>query len=110
MTLARRAWDYLFGPPRIRSLPDGAVQVRLLGRVFEAADHDGLFDAVGRERERLLAAMSKLHEGAAGRPQLGFSRLGTGDLYQRDLQRLQDRLAAYNAFLGHLMRHTRRPS
>ena len=105
---AGRAWDWMFGPPRVRELPDGSLRVRVLGRVFEAADYEGLFGAVSRERERLIQAVSKTHEGATSRPYMALSRLGPGDMYQRDLQRLEDRLAVYNEFLGHLARTMQR--
>ena len=97
-------WDRLFGPPRIHELPDGSLRVRLLGRVFEVADYEGLFGAVSRERERIIVAVAKIHDGATSRPYLALSRIGPGELYQRDLQRLEDRLAVYNEFLGHLVR------
>jgi hypothetical protein len=56
--LARRIWDRLFGPPRVKELPDGSVSVRLLGRTFEAADYEGLIGAVDREREHLVRAVA----------------------------------------------------
>lgn len=93
----------MFGPPRVRHLPDGTLTVRLLGRRFEAQDYEGLFGSVSRERERLVQAVSKLHEGATSRPYLGISRIGPGEMYQRDLRRLEDRLALYNEFIGHLV-------
>ena len=105
---AVRVWDWMFGPPRVHELPDGTLRVRVLGRVFEAADYEGLFGAVSRERERLIVAVSKIHEGATSRPYMVLSRLGPADMYQRDLQRIEDRLAAYNEFLGHLARMMQR--
>jgi hypothetical protein len=104
LNAARWLWDRLFGPPKVRELPDGGVRVRLLGRVFEASDYEGLFGAVNRERERLLGAVIKMHEGAGHRAYLSVARVGPGDIYQRDLQRIEDRLAVYNEFLGHLVR------
>lgn len=101
---ARWAWDRVFGPPRVRQMPDGSVRVRLMGRVFEAADDDGLFGAVSRERERLVQAVAKAHAGATTRPYLSLARLGPGEMYQRELQRLEDRLTLYNEFLGYLVR------
>lgn len=103
MRIAGWLWDRLFGPPQVRELPDGTLRVRLLGRVFEAGDYEGLFGAVSREREHLLRAVSKVHEGAGHRATLAASRLGPGDLYFREVQRIEDRLAVYNEFLGHLV-------
>jgi hypothetical protein len=99
----RWLWDRVFGPPRVRELPDGSVRVRLLGRVFEAADYEGLMGAVSREREYLLRAAARVHEGAGHRATLSVSRLGPGDLYFREVQRIEDRLAVYNEFLGHMV-------
>jgi hypothetical protein len=103
INIARRCWNYLFGPPKVRVLPDGTLRVRLLGRVFEASDYESLIGAVSREREHLLRAVSRVHEGAGHRAHLTVSRLGPGDLYLREVQRIEDRLAVYNDFLGHLM-------
>jgi hypothetical protein len=104
----RRLWDGLFGPPRIRELPDGTLHVRLFGRAFVAADYEGLFRAVSRERERLVHAVRKAHESASDRAYFPLTRLGPGELYQRDVRRLEDRLALYNEFLGHLVRRMQR--
>ena len=92
--------DYLFGPPRVREEADGSVSVRLLGRRFESATREGLFDAVGHERERLVEGMGKLHAGAAMRPLAGSPRMG--DAYHREAVRLQDRIGLYSEFLGRL--------
>lgn len=109
--IARAVWDAIFGPPRIRSLPDGSVRVRLLGRVFESATYEGLFDMVSRERERLLQSVASVHAGALGRSYLiPITRMGPGDMYQRDINRLEARLAAYNEFLGHLNARLDQPS
>lgn len=107
---ARAVWNWLFGPPRVRELPDGSVRVRLLGRLFEAADDELLFSAVSHERERLLIALAKTHEGAGSRPFIAYSRGGAIDLYRRDAQRLEDRLALYNEFLAHLLRRMQQQS
>ena len=101
-------WDCLFAPPRVERLPEGGVRVRLMGRAFEAADYEGLFTAVNRERERLIQAVAKAHEGASRRSDLAFARVGPGEWYQRDLRRMEDRLSLYNEFLAHLL-HLMRP-
>jgi hypothetical protein len=105
-----QVWDRLFGPPRVQDLPDGSVRVRLLGRVFEAPDREILFDAVSRERERLIESLARLHQRAGSRPYALLSRYGSGDLYQRDLQRVESRLSIYNEFLGQLVRQLQRES
>jgi hypothetical protein len=107
---ARWVWERLFGPPRIVTLEDGRLRVRVMGRVFEADDHEGLFRSVSAERERLVQAVSKLHTGTGGGPPLALHRFGPGDLTHRQLQRLEDRLAVYNEFLGHLVRRLQRDS
>ena len=93
-------WDFLFGPPRVRELPDGTVTVRLLGRRFEAASRGSLFDAVARERQRLVVQLGKMHEGAATRPLLAGTRFS--DTYHHQTRRLEDRIGFYTAFLGHM--------
>ena len=102
-TLRRAAaglWDFLFGPPRVRELPDGTVTVRLLGRRFEAASRGSLFDSVARERQRLVVQLGKMHEGAATRPLLAGTRFS--DTYHHQTRRLEDRIGFYTAFLGHM--------
>jgi len=106
--VARGVWDWLFGPPKVHELDDGTLRVRLMGRTFTASDGEGLFASVNRERDRLLQAVAKLHDGAGSRPYLSMSRMGPGDIYQRELQRIEDRLAVYNHFLGRLVQTTRR--
>ena len=101
---ARWVWQRLFGPPRIVTLDDGRLRVRVMGRVFEADDDEGLFRSVSAERARLVEAVSKLHSGAGGGPPLSLHRFGPGDITHRQMQRLEDRLAVYNEFLGHLVR------
>jgi hypothetical protein len=100
--VAVAVWDFVFGAPRARDLPDGGVTVRLMGRRFEASSRDVLFDTVVRERERLLITLGKVHEGAATRPLLGGARMA--DTYHRESQRLQDRIAVYSDFIGRLGR------
>ena len=95
-------WDRLFGPPRVRQLPDGCVCVRLLGRRFDAATHDGLFDAVARERERLLASVREMHERSGMRAMPGGR--GVSDSYHQATRRLEDRVSLYGEFLGRLAR------
>jgi hypothetical protein len=107
VTAVRWMWDRLFGPPRVRTLPDGSVRVRLLGRIHEGSDYGALFDSVSRERERLIQAVVKTREGSLPKPYMSLSRIGPGEMYHRDIQRLEDRLAIYNDFLGHLVREMR---
>lgn len=102
LPLLARTWDFLFGPPKVRDLPDGSVSVRLLGRRFEASSRGALFDAVARERERLVQQVGKMHEGAASRPMLGGTRFT--DTHHHQTQRMQDRVGLYTAFLGRLAR------
>ena len=97
-----RVWDVLFGAPRVHDLPDGSVAVRLLGRRFEASSRGALFDAVARERERLLVQVGKMHEGAAIRPLIGGARLS--DTHHHQTRRMEDRISLYTAFLGRLGR------
>lgn len=104
---ARWTWNRLFGPPQVRRTPDGYLRVRQFGRVFVASDYDGLISAVGRERERLLDATLKLHEGAATRSTTGGARFGSADVYQREVRRVEARLMAYNDLLAHLVRCAR---
>jgi hypothetical protein len=93
-------WDLVVGPPRYSHLPDGGVTVKLLGRRFQASTPDALFDAVARERERLLTQLGKLHEGAVTRPMMTGGRFS--DTYHQQSRRLEDRIALYSAFLGRL--------
>jgi hypothetical protein len=97
---AERIVDAVFGPPRPRIRPDGSMSVRLLGRRFEASSGGALFDAVAREREKLLIQVGKMHEGAAGRPFFSGSRLT--DSYHFHTRRMEDRIALYTAFLGRM--------
>jgi hypothetical protein len=99
---AATLWDHVFGPPRVSELPDGSVTVRLLGRRFDASSREALFDAVARERGRLMEQVTKMHEGAAMRPLLGGTRFADG--YHRDTQRVQDRVGVYTDFLARLAR------
>ena len=99
---AAKLWDLLLGPPRLRELPDGSVMVRLLGRRFEASGRGALFDAVARERERLLTQVGKMHEGAATRPLVAGARFS--DTHHHQTRRLEDRIGLYTAFLGRLAR------
>lgn len=105
---ARALWDALFGPPRIRQLADGTLRVRLLGRTFEARDHDALLDSVSRDRERLLTGLNRLHERG---PESGMagSRYNPGELHHRETARLQERLRVYNDFIGYLLRQAECP-
>lgn len=96
------AWDRLFGPPRVRELPDGTVTVRLLGRRFDAATRDALFDLVAHERSRLLEQVVKMHESAVLRSPLAGMRFA--DTYHRDTQRVEDRVGVYTSFLARLAR------
>lgn len=98
------AVDLLFGPPKVKTLPDGSLRVKLMGRVHTARSYDELFGSVNRERERLISSVAKSREGLPVRAGTAFSRIGPGDLHHRDIQRLEDRLAIYNHFLGHLVR------
>ncbi|MGH2602315.1 MAG: hypothetical protein ACRDJ9_23385 [Dehalococcoidia bacterium] len=97
---AAGVWDYLFGPPRMHTTPDGAVTARLLGRRFEAATPESLFDLVARERERLLIQVGRMHEGVAAGHVLGGSRFT--DSYHHHTRRIEDRVALYTAFLGRM--------
>lgn len=99
---AARLLDLIFGPPRLSERPDGSVTVRLLGRRFEASTPGALFDAVARERERLLLQVGKMHEGVAGRPIMPANRLA--DTYHFQTRRVEDRIALYTAFLGRMAR------
>src|SRR5215211_172619 len=87
---AERIFDAVFGPPRPQVRPDGSMSVRLLGRRFEASNGGALFDAVAREREKLLIQVSKMHEGAALRPFFGGSRMS--DSYHFHTRRMEDRI------------------
>ncbi|MFN8559349.1 MAG: hypothetical protein U0531_19095 [Dehalococcoidia bacterium] len=87
---------------------DGTLRVRLMGRVYEAPNDEALFGAVCRERDNLIRGVSHLHENVTSRQYVGMARIGSGEIYQRDLQRLEDRLAAYNEFLGHLVARMQR--
>lgn len=100
-----KLWNLLFGPPRVQALPDGTLRVRLLGRVHEADDYEGLFRSVSAERDRLVRALAQAREAAPLRPSYTLLRVGPGEMHHRDLQRLEDRLALYNEFVGHLLRH-----
>jgi hypothetical protein len=100
----RKLWDLLFGPPRVQQLPDGTLRVRLPGRVHEADDYEGLFRSVNAERDRLLRALAQAREAVPLRPSYPL-RVGPGEMYHRDLQRLEERLALYNEVVGHLLRH-----
>ncbi len=102
LRIAVTLWDRLFGPPHVSEQPDGTVTVRLLGRRFDASSRGALFDAVARERARLLEQVTKMHEGAAMRPLLGGARFADG--YHRDTQRVQDRVGVYTDFLARLAR------
>jgi len=86
----------------VRELPDGSVSVRLLGRRFEASSPGALFDAVARERERLLVQVGKMHEGAASRPLIGGGRYS--DTHHHQTRRMEDRVGLYTTFLGRLAR------
>ena len=112
MTAATRAvgalWNILFGPPRIREMADGSLRVRLLGRTFEARDYEGLLESVGRERERLLTTLHRLH-GRGPEHGMAGSRYNPGELHHRETARLQERLRVYNDFIGHLLRQAERP-
>ncbi len=96
-------WDWLFGPPRVKQLEDGSLRVKLLGRAHHGNSLDELFTSVARERDRLITAHGRLREGTPLRPYHTLGRAGAGDMYHRDLQRLEDRLSVYNEFLGHLV-------
>ncbi|MER3420645.1 MAG: hypothetical protein C4290_09060 [Chloroflexota bacterium] len=100
-----KAWDLLFGPPRVHKLPDGTLRVRLLGRVHEADDYEGLFRSVSAERDRLVRALAQAREAVPLRPSYSLLRVGPGEMYHRDMQRLEERLALYNEVVGHLLRH-----
>lgn len=102
--LLRRIWQWAFGPPHVRVLEDGALRVRLLGRLFEAPDYESLFTAVSRERDHLIASVRGSHDRVMSRPYLTSSRFGPGELYHREVQRMEDRLAIYSEFLGYLDR------
>lgn len=99
--LVAALWDGIFGAPAARDRPDGGVEARLLGRRFNASSRAALFDAVGRERERLLTQLDQLHRNSINSVS-GFSRVV--DSSHGDARRLQDRLAVYSAFLGRLAR------
>ena len=98
--LAAGAWDRLFGPPRVQELPDGSVCVRLLGRRFDATSREGLFDAVARERGRLLTSLAETHAHSGMRAMP--SGRGVSDSYHQDTRRLEDRISLYGEFLGRL--------
>ena len=104
----RRLWNLLFGPPRVQQLPDGTLRVRLLGRVHEADDYEGLFHSVSAERDRLVRALAQAREAVPLRPTYPLLRVGPGEMYHRDLQRLEERLALYNEVVGLLLRHLQR--
>jgi hypothetical protein len=95
-------WDVLFGPPRPRYAEDGGASVKLLGRRFEASSPGALFDAVARERQRLVVQLGKMHEGAATRPFIAGTRFS--DTYHHQTRRLEDRIGFYSIFLGRLAR------
>ena len=95
-------WGLFFGPPRIRSRDDGWVEVRLLGRPFEAPDVDALFRSVSRERDYLLRASTKLADEGRNGAALSMGRFGIGELHLKEMQRLNDRINVYTSFLGHL--------
>lgn len=101
-----RAWDVLFGPPKVERLPDGLVTVRLMGRRFTAGSLGGLLDSVGWERERLLEQLSRLHARAGSQPMLGSSRFI--DPSHREAQRIHDRLGVYSEFIGRAARELER--
>ena len=90
-------WDFVFGPPRFQTRPNGSVNVRLLGRRFEAASPGALFDAVARERERLMIQVGQMHEGAA---RSHVSGVRFTDTYHQQTRRVEDRIGLYTAFLG----------
>lgn len=95
-------WDIVFGPPRARYHDDGHTSVRLLGRRFEASSPGLLFDAVARERERLVVQLGRMHEGAAAASFVAGTRFS--DTYHQQTRRLEDRIAFYSVFLGRLAR------
>lgn len=97
-----RLLDLIFGPPRPHERPDGGVAVRLLGRRFEASTPGALFDAVAREREKLIEQVARMHEGAAGRAIVPANRLA--DTYHFQTRRIEDRISLYTAFLGRMAR------
>jgi hypothetical protein len=97
---AFRLWDALFGPPRMTYIADNHVTVKLLGRRFEASTPGALFDAVARERERLVVQLGKMHEGAATKPLIAGARFS--DSYHQQTRRIEDRIGFYSTFLGRL--------
>jgi hypothetical protein len=99
---AVRLWDALFGPPRMQRVAENHVTVKLLGRRFEASSPGALFDAVARERERLVIQLGRMHEGAATKPLVAGARFS--DSYHQQTRRIEDRIGFYSAFLGGLAR------
>jgi hypothetical protein len=88
----------------VRATADGWLRVRLLGRVHEAPDYESLFDSVSRERERLIQAAARSRDVSHPKSYSALARVAPGEMYHRDVQRLEDRVAVYNHFLGHLAR------
>jgi hypothetical protein len=97
---AYRLWDALFGPPRMQYVADNHLTVKLLGRRFEASSPGALFDAVARERERLVVQLGKMHEGAATKPLIAGARFS--DSYHQQTRRIEDRIGFYSTVLGRL--------
>lgn len=100
--LVLRLWYLLFGPPRVKRRPDGALRVRIGGQVFEASDVDGLIRIVDRARantaERLAEA--RLSSSASA----GYGMRGPGsNLAFRQARSLEQRLGLYEACLASLL-------